>query len=329
MREKITRPQIAVALVGVGPTWDQHYRDAVCQMSSKLCVRAVCDAVHARAAAVAEEFRAEMILSPWQLAQRSDLKAWLIIDPGWFGTYPAEVAVRFGRAALFVNSFAADLSRLARLYGQGIERGETLMAAFPQRFAPATTRMRELIATKLGPVRKIEVRVPAPSSRPADLITCLCENQAEYIGLFDWCACLIQRPIRSVHWNFGQPGCILRLDSVAQFEPAGVLGPSAEIMPFHAATEKLQECERRIVCERGSATIVNSQRIVWKTESEQADESLVNERSPFEIVIDQFCRRALGGLVPVPTLSDALRAIAVMQAVLEPLHTNRQLNLNV
>ena len=148
MREKMTRAQLAVGLIGLGPTWEQHYRDAVRQLSSKICVRAVCDAVHVRAAAVASEFRAATISSPWQLSQRRDIKAWLILDPGWLGIYPAELAVWCGRPALFANCFGSEPQRLSELFASASERGESLLAEFPQRFLPATTRLRELIATR-------------------------------------------------------------------------------------------------------------------------------------------------------------------------------------
>src|SRR5579871_3490224 len=101
MREQTNRARVSVALVGVGPTWDLHYRAAVERLSAKLCVRAVYDSVEIRAAAVAEEFQAMPVCSPWLLAQRKDLHAWLILDPGWLNTYPAELSVRAGRPALF------------------------------------------------------------------------------------------------------------------------------------------------------------------------------------------------------------------------------------
>lgn len=323
MRDKPTRGQLAVGLIGLGPTWERHYRDAVHRLSSKLRVQAVCDAVHVRAAAVAAEFHAATISSPWQLSQRRDIKAWLILDPGWLGIYPAELAVWCGRPALFTNCFGSDPQRLTELFGHAIERGETLLAEFPQRFLPATTRLRELIATKLGPVRRITLQVPMPSTGKTAALKWLAEQQADCVGLLDWCACLIGLPAASVEFDSNAGRSRLQLTYAAQPADTPRDAPRSEIVLAQDLKQAGVEPCRWIECERGSATIANSTSITWQTETEQADESLTNERSPFEIVLDQFCRRALGGLLPVPTLIDAVRSLAIVQAATESLSTGR------
>ncbi len=39
-------------------------------------------------------------------------------------------------------------------------------------------------------------------------------------------------------------------------------------------------------------------------------EGLATERTETEVLLDHFCRRAVGGLIPVPSLEDFLRAKA-------------------
>lgn len=327
MRDKPTRAQLAVGLIGLGPTWELHYRDAVRRLSSKLCVRAVCDAVHVRAAAVAAQFHATTISSPWQLSQRRDIKAWLILDPGWFGIYPAELAVWCGRPALFANCFGSEPQRLAELFGHAIERGETLLPEFPQRFLPATTRLRELIATKLGPVRRIALQVPTSSTGKAATLKWLVEQQADCVGQFDWCACLIGQPAATVEFDSSAVGSRFQLTFVAKSDGTSLDSPVAEIVLTQGLNQAGHEPRRLIECERGSAIIANATSITWQTEAEQADESLTNERPPFEIILDQFCRRALGGLVPVPTLTDAVQSLAIVQAATESLCTGRRVSV--
>ena len=319
MREKTTRAQLAVGLIGLGPTWDQHYREAVHRLSSKLCVRAVCDAVHVRAAAVASEFRAATFSSPWLLSQRRDIQAWLILDPGWLGIYPAELAVWCGRPALFANCFTSDSRRLTELFGHAIVRGETLLPEFPQRFLPTTTRLRELIATKLGPVRRITILVPTPSTGAAAALTWLVEQQADCVGLLDWCACLIGQAAATVESHSDAAGSRFQLTFTAQHANTSPDVPVAEVVLTQDSNPAGSEPRRLIECERGSAIIASAANIAWQTETEQADESLTHERSPFEIILDQFCRRALGGLVPVPTLTDAVQSLAILQAATESL----------
>ncbi len=64
MGDKPSRAKVSVALVGVGPTWELYYRDAIERLSSKLSIRAVCDSVHMRAAVVADEYEATPVSCP-------------------------------------------------------------------------------------------------------------------------------------------------------------------------------------------------------------------------------------------------------------------------
>lgn len=327
MRDKPTRAQLTVGLIGLGPTWELHYREAVQRLSAKLCVRGVCDAVHVRAAAVASEFHAATISSPWQLSQRRDIKAWLILDPGWLGIYPAELAVWCGRPTLLTNCFSANPQRLTDLFGHAIERGETMLAEFPQRFLPATTRLRELIATKLGPVKKITLQMPASSTGKTAALKWFVEQQADFVGLIDWCVCLIGRAATTVEFASGTDGSRLHLTFATQPDSMSSDAPEAEIVLTAGRIHDGHEPHRLIECKRGSATIASGASISWQTETEQADESLTNERSPFEIILDQFCRRALGGLVPIPTLNDAIHAIAILKAAGESLSTGNRVSV--
>ncbi len=327
MRDQPTRAQLAVGLIGLGPSWEQHYREAVQRLSSKICVRAVCDAVHVRAAAVASEFRAATFSCPWQLSQRRDIKAWLILDPGWFGIYPAELAVWCGRPALFANCFGSDPQRLTELFGHAIERGETLLPEFPQRFLPATTRLRELIATKLGPVRRITLQVPTLSTGNAAALEWLVEQQADCVGLLDWCACLIGKPAATVEFDSSAGEARFQLDFATPPANTTLDAPVAEVSLAQDLNHPRHEPRRLVECEHGSAIIAHATSITWQTKTERADESLTNERSPFEIMLDQFCRRALGGLVPVPTSTDAVQSLAIMQAATESLSTGRRVSV--
>ena len=327
MREKQNRSLLGVALVGVGRAWETHYREAIQRLSSKLTLLAVCDAVHVRAAAVADEFRAATYSSPWKLAQRRDIHAWLICDPGWFGTYPAELAVRCDQPTLFANCFAHDPQHLAPLFTQSIGRSESLVAEFPNRFAPATTRLRELLATKLGRVRRIDIDVPVSSCGAVDLIRWLCNGRAFALGLLDWCVCLVGRAVEEVHWSFDRSHPELRLVFNPVLGESDTTSPTA-VLRFSNSTETEPLLHRRrIECERGVVTSDNPNQVVWQTEFDHATESLTQERSPFEIILDQFCRRAAGGLVPIPSLSDALSGMALIEAAIESLSTRQAVSV--
>lgn len=302
MGDPKNRAKVSVALIGVGPTWDLHYHAAIQRLSTKICVRAVCDSVLSRAASVADEFQASPVDSPWLLTQRTDLHAWLILDPGWFSLYPAALAVENERPALFANSFSSSLEKTENLFQRSQQLGESLMPEFPQRFSPATTRLRELMATKLGRVRRIELVIPtAPGDSPLDW---LMTNLSVMVGIFDWCAWLIGAPVSDISFHQSSSGPQLEL-SFQRRSPK----PDTAL-----ATLRFSDTDgtitRIIDCERGSATSSGPTQICWQSGEAQGVETFSHERSPYEIILDQFCRRALGGLVPVPTYHDALQAIA-------------------
>lgn len=318
MGESYSRAKVSVALVGVGPTWELQYRNVIQRLSAKLRVQAVCDSVLVRAATVADELDAACAPSPWSLTRRADLHAWLILDPGWFDAYPAALAVRRRCPALLANTFSMSNPALVRILEQSLELSEPLMPEFPQRFTPATTRLRELMATKLGPARRIEVIVPAPgipaqAPQPATVAAWLCENQADVIGMIDWCTWLIGDQSTGVRFCFTPQLATLELDFPSRAERQ----PGVTIRFEAGAT-----AERRVECDRGVAVIQDPNRIVWRTGEAARAESFSHERSPYEIIVDQFCRRALGGLVPVPSARDALHALAMYQLALKSVTRN-------
>lgn len=304
-----TRAKVSVALVGVGPTWERHYRGAIQRLASKLSVRVVCDSVQMRAAVVSDEYEATPVSCPWSLTQRKDLHAWLILDPGWFDTYPATLAVQSRRPALYGNTFCSSMPGLLRVFQQAHDQGEMLMPEFPQRFSPATIRLRELIATKLGAVRRVEINQPCPFHQEMDFER-PGSRQSEFIELIDWSNCIVGSANTSI--DFQQTPNGLQWNLQFPQRQAKAFAPTVTIQ------SKLAGSPCRIIeCEHGTATISDDTQIRWQTSSEQADESLSHERSPHEIILDQFCRRALGGLVPVPTVADALHAARTAQSALE------------
>ena len=50
-----------------------------------------------------------------------------------------------------------------------------------------------------------------------------------------------------------------------------------------------------------------------KAPTNPAKETLNEERTEVEILIDQFCRRALGGLIPIGRISDLWQAMEVLK----------------
>ena len=74
----------------------------------------------------------------------------LILSLQWFGALPILAACDAGKAVYCAAGMELDLEE-AELVKQRVEEaGIAFMAEFPRRHAPATLRLKELIATRLG-----------------------------------------------------------------------------------------------------------------------------------------------------------------------------------
>ncbi len=76
--------------------------------------------------------------------------------------------------------------------------------------------------------------------------------------------------------------------------------------------------EIKLRCERGSAELSSTARVSWQLNSaEPIQETLSSDRSEEEIMLDIFCRRVVGGLVPVADLNDIIRPIQLVRSCVD------------
>lgn len=97
---------------------------------------------------------------------------------------------------------------------------------------------------------------------------------------------------------------------------AGVKNPSL-LTPVLLEADDAQPWipEIRLRCERGSAVLNSTTKLSWQLEAtERTHETLNADRSEEEIMLDIFCRRVVGGLVPVADLNDLLRPIQLLRS---------------
>jgi len=74
-------------------------------------------------------------------------------------------------------------------------------------------------------------------------------------------------------------------------------------------------CE--VYCANGKAVVEGDTTITWEHEGVQHTESLSSDRPEIEVMLDHFCRRVVGGLIPVPNIEDVQRALSIVQAANE------------
>ncbi|MCH7988646.1 MAG: Gfo/Idh/MocA family oxidoreductase, partial [Planctomycetes bacterium] len=182
--------KLRVGLIGLGDGWNARHRPALRSLSDRFEVRAVCSEVAAKAEQVAREFEAEVVDGFRALVEREDVDVVLMLSSGWYGSLPILAACDAGKAIFCSAALDIEPHRALELKERVEKSGVAFMAEFPRRHAPATLRLKELIATRLGRPRLlfchqrllVEKKNDLPKngdSRPLAI--------REMMELVDWC----------------------------------------------------------------------------------------------------------------------------------------------
>ncbi|MCY2965679.1 MAG: hypothetical protein NT069_18955, partial [Planctomycetota bacterium] len=152
-----------IGLIGLGPEWDSRYRPAILRQGGRVAVRALFTPVGSRATAVCDEFECELAHSVSDLVSRPTIQAVVVLDSAWFSIAPVEFACRARKPVLLVDPVRACQSSFDALAYLADDLGTMITPDLVHRYTPATSRLRELLATKLGKPTHFEIEV---SSQP-------------------------------------------------------------------------------------------------------------------------------------------------------------------
>jgi predicted dehydrogenase len=209
--------------------------------------------------------------------------------------------------------------------------GVAFMAEFPKRQAPATLRLKELIATKLGRPRLLfcHQRVPTEThngEQPQGTPKTGVSRTHDLIELVDWCRYVVGAEATSVlgltHMSQTVPE---QIDyEMMSLDFSGESGPgtkctaqisSGRYMPAHwpEAVSYRPPAALQVACENGIAFVDLPTTLVWFDKAGRHMESLDSERPVGEQMFSQF-HRAVTSLVRSTTgLEDAFRAMCIVQ----------------
>jgi predicted dehydrogenase len=312
-----------VGLVGMGSAWESRHRPALRALSDRFEIRAVCEQVAVRAEQAAREFGAQAVDGFRVLSQRADVEAILMLAPQWYGYLPILAACDAGKAVYCAMNLDMQLEE-AHYVRERVERsGIAFMTEFPRRYSPATIRLKELIATHLGPPRLLfcHMRRPAETGSRAGSGSAT----SDLIELVDWCAYVVGQPPTSVlglrHQTQGAAPEDDYLMMNLDFSPGGAVGqgPTAQIscgryMPaaWQEAVAYRPPAALQVACENGIAFVDLPSTLVWFDRAGRHQESLESERPVGEQLLNLF-HRAVTSLVRNPAgLEDAYRALYVV-----------------
>ncbi len=291
-----------VGIIGLSPTWESRYLPVLRKLRNRVRVRAVYDPVFCRAQHAALELEADVSEGIHSLVNRRDLRAVLVLDSSWQSTYAIKCACETGKAVYLGGKMPLNLPLLNHLHQHLSSHGIEAMAELPWRYVPCTTRLKELMVTRLGPVKSIRI-----SSAPGHMRGAIETS----VGLIDLCQYLVGTPPEKIEAAHDGDRRVYRLSFLKSKLSSG---PAEAEIEMHPATPDDTPHEEdsllgEIICEHGSARIRNQTELTWRNGTDAAVEILTTERSEIEVMLDHFCRRVVGALVPVPSLDDTCRVL--------------------
>lgn len=336
--------KLNVGVVGLGPKWNTLHRPALAALADRYCVRAVCDPIAHRADAAASELGARPIDGFRALAASQDVEAILMLSGRWFGALPILAACDHGKAIYCGASVEMPEGEAGRLRDRVSEAGVAFMAELPYRMAPATIRLKELIATRLGEPRLLfcnerHTAQPDPDGageqQPAS-------HTRRLIEMVDWCRYVAGHEPVSVQCvtHPGMRGAEaddysqVTLEFVAQ---AAAQAPSRVIAQiacggyvpagWSEAAAFRRPADLQVVCERGIAFVDLPGTVTWFDEAGQHTERLADERPLGERLLMQFHRSVSSLVLRSSGLDDAFTALHVVLAARRSSETGQRVTL--
>jgi predicted dehydrogenase len=318
--------KLRVGLIGLGSNWESRHRPALRALSDRFEVCAVCDQVALRAEQAAREWNAAACDGFRALTQRPDIDAVLMLAPQWYGYLPISAACEAGKAVYCANSLTLERDQALQMKQRVDEAGIAFMSEFPRRHSPATLRLKELIATRLGKPRLLfcHARVPAETQhgRPG----CNPTPANHLMELVDWCRYVVGTEPTSVVGvrHAAVDGVeeddyqMMSLDFSDRDKGPGT-GVTAQIscgryMPaaWQEATAFRTPAALQVACENGIAFIDLPSTLVWFDNAGRHQESLDSERPVGELLLGQFHRAVTSLVRNSAGLEDTYRALSVV-----------------
>jgi predicted dehydrogenase len=314
--------RLRIGVVGLGRLWEARHRPALLTRRDRFEVVTLYDQVFQRAEREARKFDIVPAQSLTEAIAHPAVEAIFVLAPQWFGLHSVALACTHRKAVYCALAWDLHADELETLAEPIRKAGILFVPEMPRRFYPATLRLRELLATNLGPPRLIlgQARLfgydrysePGPSTQLADgplLFDPGC-------NLIDWCRFVFQQEPQRV---FGFSRTVLTsasADSPADFEGmrldfAGGAGAHIFVGRYHHeawgdALQFLPPPGFQVFAERGVAWIEMPDRIRWSDDTGIYDERLPLASSVGELLGDHFVRAVRGKPTLAPNLDDAL-----------------------
>jgi predicted dehydrogenase len=322
--------KLRVGVVGLGKAWESRHAPALKALADRFEVRAFCDPVAHRAAEVAQRWPARTCDGFRMLAESEDIDAVLLLSARWYGALPILAACDAGKAIYCAAALDLDTDMAEQVRQRVRDAGVAFMAEFPCRLAPATLRLKELMATRLGRPRLLfcnrrhTARKDGTASYTSDM--------RQLIEMVDWCRDVVGKEATSVigaaHSSLSA-GCtdpaerpakdylVMTLDfsrhgevgtgAVAQIACGSYVAPQ-----WHEAAAFRRPADLQVVCQRGIAFLDLPHTVVWFDDAGQHSELLDQDRPVGEQSLMHFHRQVGSLVLKTASLEDAFQALTIV-----------------
>ncbi len=341
--------KLRVGVVGLGDQWQARHLPALRAMSDRFVIRAVCSQVAERARIVANEFDADAMGGFRAIVERDDIDVILALAPEWYGPLPILAACDAGKAIFSSAALDVTPDEALELRQRIEDSGVAFMAELPRRHSPATVRLKELIATRLGPPHllfcheRLPIEDQSNAQRRGDHCPLAWRNMME---LADWCCYLVddspESLVSSIHLqsdtnqtpfyqmvSLSFPAKKLNKPERTTTEPAEkasetLIKPLAQLSVGHYIPRQWSDAlsfkrpaSIQVCCERGMAFIDLPSNLIWFDSAGQHTESLEYERPVGEQMLDRFYRAVTSLIRRTTDPQDAYRAMQIVVSAAE------------
>lgn len=337
--------KLKLGLIGLSQDWRSRHLPALRMLAERFEVCAVYNSISSLAANVAREFDAQPFDGFREMLAHSEIEAVLFLESSWYGTAPINAACDYGKAIYCGSEIELAPERAAGLRELVQQSGVAFMAEFPRRLAPASLRLKELIATRLGQPQMIfcHRRLPAEcgpqQSSPQEVM------DRELIELMDWCSFVAGKPISSIHANSHSSCESQQLDYCSLSLQLGLCDDDPELKNTYPTTAQIscgsyipaswqeaihfqQPSAMQVRCENGLAFLDLPNTLTWFDEAGRHQESLEAELNVGQQLLTQFHRSVTSLVRKMADLEDVCRGLQAIQVARQSMNEHRRMFLD-
>lgn len=336
--------RLRLGLIGLSNDWSQCHLPALKVLQERFDVRGVYSSVSSLSEKAAREFSAKRFDGFREMLSSDEIDAAMMLEGDWYGTTPIQAACDFGKAIYCGREVDFAPEQAAQLKNAVDRSGIAFMAEFPRRYAPASLRLKELIATRLGRPKILfcHRRFSADANQSARSGASLrSRTDRELVELIDWCSFIVGQPaarvqaISHMSAKTKEPDYqVLSVDLSNANEEAGSTIAQISCGSYIPATwTEAITCRPpaalQVCCENGVAFLDLPNTLIWFDNSGRHQESLESEMAVGQQLLTQFHRAVTSLVRKMGDLQDVYLALRALQTARESSVQGRILPIEV